>query len=136
MKYLSIFARFLVVLPFLFSGVGKITGFEGTVGYATSAGMPFPTIAIILAIIIEIGGSLLLLVGKKWAGTGAMLLVIFTVVATYYFHNFWAVPEAMKQMQQIMFFKNVAIIGGLLVLFVQYKDECILMNLLCKGKRK
>ncbi|RYF64665.1 MAG: DoxX family protein, partial [Comamonadaceae bacterium] len=44
----------------------------------------------------------------------AAVLALFTVAAAVFFHNYWAVPEAMKMMQQINFNKNIAIAGGLL----------------------
>ena len=65
------------------------------------------------AIVIELIGGLMLLVGFKtrWA---ALALAVFTAVAAFYFHNYWAMPEAQQMMQKLMFGKNLAIVGGLL----------------------
>ena len=58
---------------------------------------------------------MLLLVGwqARWAALG---LAIFVAIITPIFHNFWAMPEAQQMMQRQAFFKNLAIVGGLLVL--------------------
>jgi len=105
--------RVLLALIFVISGFGKITGFDGTVGYIQSAGLPAPQLAAIVAIVVELGAGLMLIVGWKarWA---ALALFVFVIVATLFFHAFWAVPEDQKQLQMIMFLKNLAIMGGLL----------------------
>ena len=46
----------------------------------------------------------------------ALALAVFTLVATFVFHNFWGVPADQAMMQQLMFYKNIAVVGGLLVL--------------------
>jgi putative oxidoreductase len=110
---LALIGRILLALMFVPAGFSKIGGFAGTVGYATSAGLPLPEVGVALAIVIELIGGLMLLVGFKtrWA---ALALALFTVVASLFFHNFWAMPEAQKMMQQLMFMKNLSIVGGLL----------------------
>lgn len=107
--------RLLLAALFLPAGVGKIAGFAGTVGYITSKGLPMPEIAAVVAILVEVLGGLALIAGFK-TRYAALALAVFTAVATFFFHNFWAVPEAQKMTQQLMFFKNVAVVGGLLVL--------------------
>lgn len=110
---LSLAGRLLFAAMFLPAGIGKLTGFAGAVGYITSAGLPAPQLAAAFALSLEIIGSLALVFG---AGTrvAALALALFTVVASFFFHNYWAVPEAQQLVQQLMFFKNVAIAGGLL----------------------
>ena len=107
--------RVLLALLFLPAGIGKIGGFAGTVGYIGSVGLPLPQLAAVLAIVVEVGGGLALLAGY---GTrlAALALALFTLVASFLFHNFWAVPPEQVMMQQLMFFKNIAVVGGLLVL--------------------
>ena len=109
--------RILIALIFIKSGFGKITGFEGTVGYIASKGLPLPQIGAIIAIIVELGGGILLVVGWKarWA---AAAMFVFTAAATLIFHNFWAVPPAEVQNQTINFMKNVSMLGGLLYVVV------------------
>ena len=108
-------ARLLMVALFLPAGLNKISGFEGTVGYIASVGLPLATAGAVLAIVIEIVGPLLLLVGlqTRWA---ALMLAGFTVLATVLFHNFWAMPAEQQFVQQLMFFKNLGVVGGLLAL--------------------
>jgi putative oxidoreductase len=109
--------RILIALIFVLSGFGKITGFEGTVGYIASSGLPLPQLAAIGAIIVELGGGILLVVGWKarWA---AAAMFLFTVLAALIFHNFWAVPADQAQNQMIHFMKNISILGGLLYVIV------------------
>ena len=108
LRFAPLIGRILIASLFVPAGFGKITGFQGAVGYAESAGMPVPALAIAAAIAIEFGGGLLLLVGYKTRWVAAAM-ALFSVVAALFFHNNFA-----DQMQQINFFKNIAIAGGLL----------------------
>jgi putative oxidoreductase len=108
LRFVPLVGRILIATLFVPAGFGKLTGFQGAVGYAESAGMPIPALAIAAAIAIELGGGLLLLVGYK-ARWVAAAMALFSVVAAVFFHKDFA-----DQMQQINFFKNMAIAGGLL----------------------
>ena len=112
---LNLAARLLMVALFLPAGIGKLTGFAGTVGYISSVGLPLPTVAAGVAVIVEIIGSLALLAGF---GTriAALVLAAFTLVASFFFHNYWGVPADQAFMQQLLFFKNIAVVGGLLAI--------------------
>ena len=112
---LNFAARLLMVALFLPAGIGKLTGFAGTVGYISSVGLPFPTLAAAVATIVEIVGSLALLAGF---GTriAALVLAAFTLVASFFFHAYWGVPADQAFMQQLLFFKNIAVVGGLLAI--------------------
>ena len=109
--------RILIALIFIFSGFGKITGFEGTVGYIASKGLPLPQLAAIGAIIVELGGGIMVVAGWKarWA---AAAMFLFTAVAALIFHNFWAAPVGEAQNQMVHFMKNVSMLGGLLYVVV------------------
>lgn len=115
---LTLVGRLLLVALFLPAGINKLTGFSGTVGYISSVGLPLPALGAVLALLVEIVGSMALLVGF---GTriAALALAAFTLVATFFFHNFWGVPADQAFVQQLMFFKNLAVVGGLLVLAAQ-----------------
>ena len=110
---LNLAARILFVVMFLPAGIGKITGFAGTVGYISSVGLPLPTVGAALALTVEIIGSLALLAGF---GTriAALVLAVFTLVASFFFHAYWAAPAEQAFVVQLLFFKNIAIVGGLL----------------------
>jgi putative oxidoreductase len=112
---LNLVGRLLLVLLFLPAGIGKISGFTGTVGYIASVGLPFATLGAVLAIVVEVACSLALIAGfqTRWA---ALILAVFTLVSGLFFHQFWAAAPDHVMVQQIMFFKNVAIAGGLLML--------------------
>ena len=112
---LTLVGRLLLALLFLPAGIGKIIGFAGTVGYITSAGLPMPAVAAVIALTVEIVGGLALISGF---GTriAALVLAVFTLVASVFFHNYWAVPADQQFVQQLLFFKNIAVAGGLLVL--------------------
>lgn len=116
-RYGSLIARILIALIFILSGFGKIAGFDGTVGYIASKGLPLPQLLAIGAILVELGGGILLVLGWKarWA---AAALFMFTALAALLFHNFWAVPADQAQIQMIMFMKNISIMGGLLFVVV------------------
>src|SRR5262249_21008200 len=108
LRFLPLLGRILIAVLFVPAGFGKLTGFQGAVGYAESAGMPVPALAIAAAIAIELGGGLLLLVGYKTRWVAAAM-ALFSVVAALFFHRDFA-----DQMQMINFQKNLAIAGGLL----------------------
>ncbi|AVQ80855.1 MULTISPECIES: DoxX family protein [Variovorax] len=110
---LALIGRILIAYLFIPAGFGKLMGFGGTVGYITSAGLPLPEVAAVIAIIIELGLGIALLLGFKTRWT-AIVMAIFTVATALFFHKYWSAPEAMKMMQQINFNKNIAIAGGLL----------------------
>lgn len=112
---LTLIGRLLLALLFLPAGISKIAGFAGTVGYIGSKGLPMPALGAVIAIIVEVGGSLALIsgFGTRFA---ALALAAFTLVATFFFHNFWGVPVDQAMMQQLMFYKNIAVVGGLLLL--------------------
>jgi putative oxidoreductase len=112
---LNLAGRVLLAALFLPAGITKLTGFEGTVGYIASVGLPLPAVGAVLALLVEIVGSVALIAGF---GTriAALVLAAFTLVASFFFHAFWAVPADQAFMVQLLFFKNLAVVGGLLAL--------------------
>jgi putative oxidoreductase len=110
---LALIGRILLAIVFVPAGFGKIAGFAGTVGYATAMGLPLPQVGVAIALVIELFGGLALLIGFR-TQIAAIALAVFTLVASFYFHAFWSVPAEQQMVQQLMFFKNIAITGGLL----------------------
>ena len=110
---LALLGRILLAALFIPAGFSKLTGFAGTVGYIGSVGLPLPAAGAALAILVELGFGVLLLVGFKtrWV---AFVLALFTVAAAVFFHNYWALPAEKAFVNQLMFWKNIAIAGGLL----------------------
>jgi len=114
-RFTPLIGRFLISSIFIMSGLSKIGGWEQTAGYMASKGMPAVTLFLAGAIIFEVLGGLSVLLGFK-ARLGAIALIIFTIPAALIFHNFWAFEGMEQQTQMIMFMKNLAIIGGLLLI--------------------
>ena len=109
---LALLARLLFAALFLPAGLGKLTGFEATVGYIASVGLPLPALGAAIALVVEIAGSAALITGF-FARPAALVLAGFTLVASVFFHAFWAVPADQQFVQQLLFFKNVGVAGGL-----------------------
>ena len=105
-------ARALIVLLFLPSGLEKIFGFSGTVGYITSHHVPMPELAAIIAVIVEVVFALMLLIGyqTRWV---AVAFIVYLIVLTPIFHHYWDLPTAQVMGQKINFYKNLAITGGM-----------------------
>jgi len=110
---LSLIGRVLIAAMFIPAGLSKLTGFAGTVGYIGSVGLPLPAVGAVLAIIVELGAGAALLLGFQ-TRIAAIVLAVFTLAASFFFHPFWAVPEAAKMVTTLLFTKNIAIVGGLL----------------------
>ncbi len=111
----NLLGRLLIVALFLPAGLSKLMNFEGTLGYFNSLGMPVPSLALVIAIVVELLGSIAIILGFQ-TRIVAIILAIFTFAATLLGHAFWAVPAEMVFVTQLLFFKNIAVIGGLLVL--------------------
>jgi putative oxidoreductase len=109
-------ARLLLALMFILAGIGKFTGLEGTAGYIASKGLPMPAVLAFLTAVLEVVGGVALAIGYQ-ARIAGLLLALFTLVATFLFHNFWAMPPDQSFVQQLMFMKNLAVAGGLLLVF-------------------
>jgi len=113
----ALIGRILLVSVFLMSGFGKITGFAGTASYIAAHGLPFPALGVLIAIAVEVGAGLLVLIGWKarWA---ALAIAIFSVAAGVLFHAFWADAEPAARMGNFgNFWKNISIAGGFLMVF-------------------
>jgi putative oxidoreductase len=91
---------------FLLLGFGKITAFAGTVGYMGSLGLPVPSLVTVLAIIIEIGAGLLMLVGYQ-TRLVALGLGIYVLITAFIGHSQLGDPNTFQH-----FMKNMAIVGG------------------------
>ena len=114
--FAALVGRILLGIVFIPAGFGKIGGFTGTAGYIASKGLPLPEVGAALAIAVEILAGIAIVVGWKtrWA---ALALAVFTLGATVFFHAFWAVPPEQQMTQQLMFMKNIGIVGGLLAFY-------------------
>jgi putative oxidoreductase len=116
-KVLTLLGRVLIALLFIPAGLMKVTGFAGTVGYISSVGLPLPEAGAVLAIIVELVVATAFLIGFK-TKPAALILAVFTFFATIFFHNYWALPADQQMVPQLLFFKNIAVTGALLMLSV------------------
>ena len=111
----SVAGRIALAAIFLMSTLGyMIPSFNGAAQLMASQGIPAPRLMLVGAIVFLIVGSLSLIVGYR-ARFGAALIFVFLVLASYYFHNFWALsdPKA-RQEQMIHFMKNLSMMGAML----------------------
>ena len=106
----DLIGRILISALFLLNGIFKISNYDGTIGWMESFGMP--GILLIPAIILEIAGPVLIIIGYK-TKVAAGLLSLFCIATAFIFHNDFG-----NQMQLTSFLKNVALAGGFLILFV------------------
>lgn len=111
-RFAPLLGRIFLSLIFLMAGFNKITGWQQTAGYMASKGMPLVPLFLAGALIIELAGGLSVLLGFK-ARIGAAALFLFLIPTTLIFHNFWALQGMEKNINMIMFMKNMAIMGGL-----------------------
>ena len=112
---LNLVGRIAIAALFLPAGINKLLGMEGATGYFTSLGLPAVAVLIWVVIAIEILGGLALILGYH-TRLVALGLAIFTVLASIVGHAFWAAPVDAAFIAQLLFFKNMAVTGGLLVL--------------------
>ena len=106
--------RIAIAVLFLVPGIRKAMAVAGTAGYFAKLGFPMPEVMVWVAILIEVGGAALLILGWQ-ARRVAWLLILFTLIATLMAHRFWEFSDAAQYAAQLNnFLKNLAVIGGLL----------------------
>ncbi len=117
-----VLGRVAIAVFFLPSGISKVLNFKHfAVGLAAKGlpfgiTLPFPDILAVAAVAIEVAGPLLILFGlqTRWV---ALLMVSFVVMASLTSHRYWELEGQLRQINSSNFYKNVAIIGGLLFLY-------------------
>ena len=110
MQVIEVLGRILLSTLFLIEGINKISNYEGTIQYMES--FDVPEYLAIPAIILEILFPLLLIIGYQ-TKVASLVLVIFTIVVAIIFHT-----DFDNHMQFITFFKDIAIAGGFMIIFV------------------
>jgi len=130
---LTVLGRLLLCTIFLLSAVGnKIPHFSDVAKVMESVGVPAPQLLLVGAIVFLIVGSLSVIVGYK-ARIGAVLLLTFLVLASYYFHPFWKLEGQAQQEQMIQFMKNLSMMGALLFLVANGPGPMSVDTLLAKS---
>jgi putative oxidoreductase len=110
-------ARCLIGGLFVQSGIGKLMGLDAFAAGLAKNGVPMANVAAVVGAAVEFGGGLAIVVGLQ-TRYAALLMVAFTIVATLISHRYWEFADAVRRQQAVQFGKNVAIIGGFLLLFV------------------
>jgi putative oxidoreductase len=107
--------RFLISIIFILGGLSKIGAFSMYAGFVAVAHLPLPKVSLAIAIVIELLGGLAILVGLYTRFT-AWVVFLYLIPTTILFHNFWAFQGAARIENLVNFEKNLAIMGGLLIL--------------------
>lgn len=108
--WISLLGRIFLAAIFIILGFAKISSFAVMSDFAEANGVPFPDLAIIVAIVVELGGGLMIALGWK-TKIAALAVFVFLIPVTYFFHTNFLDP-----MQMTMFLKNLSIMGGMLLL--------------------
>jgi putative oxidoreductase len=111
----ALVGRILIVVPFLVFGFMKFTNFHGSVETLAALKIPMTTAAAVIAIIIELLGGVCVVLGFK-ARFWGWVLFLYLIPVTFLAHNFWAYSGAARMDNEGNFLKNLAIMGGLLLL--------------------
>jgi len=107
--------RLMMTYIFATSGIAKIFDWPGNVAYMSTRHLPMIPALLAAALVIEVAGSVCLVTGYR-ARIAALVMFWYTTAVTVLFHNYWAASETMAGMQETHFRKNLAIMGGLLLL--------------------
>jgi putative oxidoreductase len=107
---------------FFVSGIYKVLGFSYVAGWIASSGLPAPELLLAATIGIEVIGGLMLITGYQ-ARLAAAVIALFLIPVTAIFHGFWSVDAADFQNQLTQFLKNLAIFGGMLLVFEREQTE-------------
>lgn len=112
-SFLALIGRICFSLIFIIAGFDKLFGFTEYLNMMVSKGVPYAETMLVLAIIFELGGGLLVFFGL-FTRFGALLLFIFIIPVTYYFHSFWTMEggEMVNNVHHLL--KNLAMLGATL----------------------
>ncbi|VVO36473.1 DoxX family protein [Pseudomonas fluorescens] len=110
-------ARILLMILFIMSGWNKMTHFDGTVSYMTSLGAPLPMVAAAIAVIMEFFAAILIVLGF-YTRPLAFLFALFVLGTAVIGHHFWTMADPERAANTIQYFKNLSIMGGMLLLAV------------------
>ncbi|EOW1319911.1 DoxX family protein [Raoultella ornithinolytica] len=114
---LLLIARIAVVLLFIIFGYPKLMGFSGTVQYMTSSGAPLPTLAAIIAIVMEVPAAILIILGF-FTRPLAVIFIFYTLGTAVIGHHYWDMSGDAVLPNMINFYKNISIAGAFLLLAI------------------
>lgn len=112
---LLLLARILLMVLFVLFGFSKLTDYAGTTAYMAAEGLPLPALAAAVVIAMEFFVGLAIVLGF-WTRPLALLLALYTLGTALIGHHYWTMAGAERMANMINFYKNLSIIGGLLLL--------------------
>lgn len=112
---IPLLGRLMITYIFATSGIGKVFSWSDNLRYMNTRHLPMIPVLLAIAMVIELAGSICLISGYQ-ARVAAFVMFLYTTAVTAIFHNYWAATGMMAGMQETHFRKNLAIMGGLLVL--------------------
>ena len=109
--------RILIALIFVRAGINKLGTIAATSATMRGHGIPYSDILVWGAVLVELGGGLILMAGfyARWA---ALALFFYTLALALIFHAYWAAPEATVRTEAAFFFGQLAMMGGMLYVVV------------------
>ncbi|GAA4335641.1 multidrug efflux RND transporter inhibitory subunit MexG [Pigmentiphaga soli] len=111
---LLVLGRILLTFMFWSSGLAKLIDFQEGVGEMAHFGLEPAWIFNLATIIVQLGGSLLVIVNRQaWLGAGA--LAVFTVLTIPLAHPFWAMPQPQATMEMYVVMEHITVVGGLVL---------------------
>jgi len=113
---LLLIGRVLLALLFLIFGLQKLFDYGGTVGYMVHVGLPLPSVAALVAIVMETIVPAAIILGIATRPL-AVLLALYTAATAVIGHHYWTMTGMARYQNEINFYKNISIIGGLLLLY-------------------
>lgn len=113
-NFVVVLARVLLALIFVRAGINKLGSIDGTAAEMAKAGIPLANLLVYGAILMELGGGLLLIAGlfARWV---ALALFFYTLTLALIFHAYWNAPAAQARLQASFFFGHVSMMGGMLM---------------------
>lgn len=107
----AVAARVVLCLPFWWSGINKLIDFSGGTAEIAALGLPAPAAFNALTVLVQLGGSALV-IANVWTWLGAGALGVFTVIVTLLAHQFWTLQGNAHIEQLNVFLEHLAIVAG------------------------
>ncbi|WP_371826977.1 DoxX family protein [Microvirga sp. VF16] len=114
-RWFATLARALLTLPYWTAGIAKLIDLPGALAEAHHFGLEPAWATVAMTIIVQLGGSVLVILGR-WAWLGAGALGVFTGLATLIAHRFWTITDPIARFHdRNSFLAHVGLIGGLML---------------------
>ncbi len=129
-SFTVLLGRILLSTFFIWNGISNLFGLDEAIKLVAGEQLPYASSIALGASILEVIGGLSLLIGYK-ARFGTILLLIVLIPTTIIFHDFWAQSGDLFHLHKMMFFKNVSLIGGLLLALAVGPGKCAFDSKCC-----